>query len=300
MLMYRLRGGDGQDYGPVDVTQLRAWIAENRADGNTLVCAQDTTDWKPLREFPELAVLLGGLPPALPAVPIKGDGYPGAAGAIRPTRLDPLAVTALILGILGFLTCGLMAVPGLVCGLVSQRRIRKGAGELRGKEMALAGIIVSGLSLICLPVLAAMLIPALGQARGKAQEVMCLNNAKQLGLAARIYATDNGDRFPVAGKWCDQFQNGLIPPTVLVCPLDQGKRRLSYAFNERLDGAESDKVDPQTVLFFESNRDGWNVKGGRELVPTSAPHHGGLVVVFADGSVRRVPLGEVPSLRWSP
>src|SRR5512135_304211 len=43
-------------------------------------------------------------------------------------------------------------------------------------------------------ILAAMLLPALGKAKQKAQGIGCLNNTKQLGLAWNMYATDNTDK----------------------------------------------------------------------------------------------------------
>lgn len=43
-------------------------------------------------------------------------------------------------------------------------------------------------------ILAAMLLPALGAAKAKAQGIGCLSNTKQLALAWHLYCTDNGDR----------------------------------------------------------------------------------------------------------
>jgi prepilin-type N-terminal cleavage/methylation domain-containing protein/prepilin-type processing-associated H-X9-DG protein len=43
-------------------------------------------------------------------------------------------------------------------------------------------------------ILAAMLLPALGRAKQKAQGIMCLNNGKQLMMAWRMYPDDNGDK----------------------------------------------------------------------------------------------------------
>jgi len=48
-------------------------------------------------------------------------------------------------------------------------------------------------------ILAAMLLPALGKAKDKANAVFCLNNLKQWGLATQIYATDNQDFLPPDG-----------------------------------------------------------------------------------------------------
>jgi prepilin-type N-terminal cleavage/methylation domain-containing protein/prepilin-type processing-associated H-X9-DG protein len=45
-------------------------------------------------------------------------------------------------------------------------------------------------------ILASMLLPALGQARGKAREVVCLGNVKQIGLAVILYNSDNADFYP--------------------------------------------------------------------------------------------------------
>jgi len=45
-------------------------------------------------------------------------------------------------------------------------------------------------------ILSAILLPALSQAKGRAQAILCLNNTKQLILAWQIYANDHEDRLP--------------------------------------------------------------------------------------------------------
>jgi prepilin-type N-terminal cleavage/methylation domain-containing protein len=42
-------------------------------------------------------------------------------------------------------------------------------------------------------ILAALLLPALTQAKGAARSIKCVNNLKQLGIAIHLYATDNDD-----------------------------------------------------------------------------------------------------------
>src|SRR5436190_14446951 len=45
-------------------------------------------------------------------------------------------------------------------------------------------------------IIAAMLLPALGRAKAKAQRTNCVNNLKQVGLAMRLWADNNEGKFP--------------------------------------------------------------------------------------------------------
>jgi prepilin-type N-terminal cleavage/methylation domain-containing protein len=91
-------------------------------------------------------------------------------------------------------------------------------------------------------ILAGMLLPALAKAKAKAQRIKCVNNLKNVGLAFRIFATDNGDRFPMAvpaaeggsseyaGKVAANYpliwkhfsalSNELSTPKIVNCPSD--------------------------------------------------------------------------------
>ena len=46
-------------------------------------------------------------------------------------------------------------------------------------------------------ILAAMLLPALARAKARAQRINCTNQLKQIGLAFKTWALDNGDAFPM-------------------------------------------------------------------------------------------------------
>lgn len=50
-------------------------------------------------------------------------------------------------------------------------------------------------------VLAAMLLPALSQAKQKALGSACLNNTRQIGLSVMMYANENSDVFPSPRQW---------------------------------------------------------------------------------------------------
>src|SRR5512136_128562 len=45
-------------------------------------------------------------------------------------------------------------------------------------------------------ILAALLLPALARAKGKAQQISCVNNLKQLALAVQLYVDDNNQWMP--------------------------------------------------------------------------------------------------------
>jgi len=49
-------------------------------------------------------------------------------------------------------------------------------------------------------VLAGLMLPALARAKTKANDVYCLNNLRQLGVAVTVYAGDHADHLPVAER----------------------------------------------------------------------------------------------------
>jgi prepilin-type N-terminal cleavage/methylation domain-containing protein len=104
-------------------------------------------------------------------------------------------------------------------------------------------------------ILAAMLLPALAKAKAKAQKISCTNNQKQISLAFRQWALDNGDQTPmrvssanggVAGTGVNDLggpavtaykpanfyriyqvmSNELSTPKILYCPAEFDTRRV--------------------------------------------------------------------------
>jgi len=56
---YKIIGADSREYGPVEIDEIRDWIAEGRADAGTLVCEVGGNQWIKLRDLPDV---VGDLP----------------------------------------------------------------------------------------------------------------------------------------------------------------------------------------------------------------------------------------------
>ncbi|MBI2949086.1 MAG: type II secretion system protein [Verrucomicrobia bacterium] len=139
-------------------------------------------------------------------------------------------------------------------------------------------------------ILAGMLLPALAKAKAKAQRIKCVNNLKNVGLAFRIFSTDNGDRFPMSvstneggssefsglsvanAQWVwyhfAALSNELSTPKIIVCPADGGKTEatnwgivmprghLARLRNKAVSffvGFEADETRPQSILSGDRN-----------------------------------------------
>jgi len=141
-------------------------------------------------------------------------------------------------------------------------------------------------------ILAGMLLPALAKAKAKAQRIKCVNNLKNVGLAFRIFATDNGDRFPMqvstndggsaeyavvsalgdANIWYHfaALSNELSTPKIVTCPSDGKvteanswqqtgtipKNTTPFNNNKYISfglGLDASETAPQAFLAFDRN-----------------------------------------------
>jgi len=72
-------------------------------------------------------------------------------------------------------------------------------------------------------ILAAMLLPSLSKAKGKATSISCVNNLRQLNLAMQIYLDENQDVYPPRPRrilWPSRLYSGYQNLKLLVCPND--------------------------------------------------------------------------------
>lgn len=250
--MYKIIGADGKAYGPATFEQMRRWIAEGRVNPQTQVLVPDGTQWQPASEVPELRDYLAERSAALSAVGADPGVFamPGAVSADPgANQKQGLAITSFVLGLLGFICFGLVTgLPAIICGHMAHNRARRDPARYGGSGFAIAGFVLGYLSILGTIVIASMLLPALGKAKARAQEVNCMNNLRQVGLSFKIWQLDHQDLFPgnvstndggvreitetneaehTARNPAQLFQvlsNELATPKVLVCPADTGKQ----------------------------------------------------------------------------
>ena len=227
-------------------------------------------------------------------------------------KTSRLAITALVLMILGILTCGLtsllpiidlelmipnmltcglISLPAIIFGIIALVQICKSDGRLKGKEFAISAIIVP-------LVMIALLIPVLAQASHLAKRLVCGSNVYGFGTAMYVYAYDNDDELPTGSKWCDLLiQEVDVRPQSFVCPGAEGDSKCHYAMNEN---AKRLGEDPPAdmVLLFETSTPGWNIVGGKELLSTDNHRGEGCNILFMDGHARFIKTVALDTLNW--
>src|SRR5260221_983773 len=93
-----IRGDDGQEYGPVDLDELREWVAENRAGLGTVVRRDEPgATWDPWQSYPELVALLAEVHVTCPV-----PGQPGLVVAPLGRRVIACAMDMILSGFLSF------------------------------------------------------------------------------------------------------------------------------------------------------------------------------------------------------
>lgn len=98
-----------------------------------------------------------------------------------------------------------------------------------------------------LAVLGAMLLPALSKAKARAQRISSVNSLKQIGLAVRVFAGDNGDRMPVS---YEEMKNELGSDKITYDP-ETGQR---YTYLGA--GMSLDEITPDSVVAYGAEVDG--------------------------------------------
>ena len=134
-MTYKIIGADSREYGPVEIDEIRDWIAEGRADADTLVCEVDGNQWIKLRDLPDVE---GALPKLATA---------------RPT--GTLQINYLVPAILSTLFCCLpFGIAGILFAVQANAKVQQGdidgaaVAASRAKLMCLLSFVLGLISLI--------------------------------------------------------------------------------------------------------------------------------------------------------
>ena len=175
--------------------------------------------------------------------PMHGQPYAG----LTPPQTAGIAIASLVLGCLGFLTCGLTAIPAVICGHLALSGIGKSGGRLTGGGLAIGGLVTGYLTILLpllmgIPLLAGMALPVFGEVKDRGNLTKALSNAKQIGTACKIYAIDNDGKFPA--KLDELIPDYLPDASILACGYPDPKNPVAF---EYFGGTEKD--DPEKILI---------------------------------------------------
>ena len=111
--------------------------------------------------------------------------------AYQPPKTDGGAIASMVLGIASFVLClsFLAGIPAIILGHISRSKIKKSMGRLQGDGMALTGLILGYISLLFIPIIAAIVIPNLLRARISANEAAAASTVRTINTMQITYST---------------------------------------------------------------------------------------------------------------
>jgi hypothetical protein len=223
-----------------------------------------------------------------------------------------MAVASLVCGVVSPCTGGLTAIPGLVLGIAGLARVRRSAGALAGRGLAIAGIITSlvGLMILLVVVLGVLILISnvvesesrmvsdrvADTPRSAAAQSMI--SMSLLGRAMGDYADAHDGRLPPAEAYPDGLATYLDRSPGDAVRSAGGRR---VAMNAGVAGLPLGAIpDPdRTVLLFETGPDGAPVCGREGLRPLAGTDDA-YVVTLVSGRVVWVTGEELRGLIWDP
>ncbi len=178
-------------------------------------------------------------------------GQPKTSGA---------AIASIICGGLSLLCSCLTALPGLITGIVALSSIGKSNGRLKGKGLAITGIILS----LAFPVIQVLVVPAImasnpefrkmieeiSGAVGKSQELA--TQGTELAGALKAYSSANGNRLPASLQ--ELIDQNLVSTAAVKTAIEDGTWQLTHpgvALSEVPAGEPLAKGGPISVMNEE-------------------------------------------------
>ena len=148
----------------------------------------------------------------------------------EPTVTSGNAIASLVLGACLFLGC-LSGLPAIWLGRKALADIALGAGRVRGRGMAIAGIVLGFVS--CLATVP-FVLPIFSSARVQTLRGACTNNLKQVGRGMHVYHEMNGS-LPAAAI-TDKNGRPLLSWRVAILPyIDAGGLYAKFHLDEPWD-----------------------------------------------------------------
>ena len=95
---YKIIGGDGREYGPISLEELKDWVREGRVSKDTLIWRMDLGSWTPASKFSELDIALRELyarSPEIEDVSAQGFRRVGFWPRLGAYLIDYIILTAL-------------------------------------------------------------------------------------------------------------------------------------------------------------------------------------------------------------
>ncbi len=214
-------------------------------------------------------------------------------------KTSGLAIASFVLGMLGFCTFFITAIPAIILGIMGLVKIGKSGGKLKGNGFAIAGIVVPTVSgLFVLPLMLGIMMPALSRVRQISFRMVCGTNMSALGKAMLIYSNDYDD-IPIQSKWCDLLiEHTEVRPSMLRCK-GATEGPCNYAMNKNIEKLDAGRATPDMVMLFETHP-GWNQSGGPEILITDSHQGDGCCVLFIDSHVEFVKTEDLDDLKWKP
>jgi len=220
-----------------------------------------------------------------------------------------LAVTSLVLGILGLPTFGILgigALIGIILGIIALMRAKRSPNIYGGNGVAIGGIITNCVSLALIPVIgiiAAIAIPSLLRARVSANEAVAMGDIRTVISAETSYASANDGYYDVLE--CLSNPHGCIPNYPTASPTFLGaewastsvksgyRRTLFPGANAELNADQSAVCSPTSIVSFAyvAVPEETGVSGMRAFCGDST----GIICQFPDGEVPTIMDGTCPS-----